>query len=44
LPGALTAAVPAAAGGLEQCRKAILADFCKHAFDGSGADNFFDAV
>jgi hypothetical protein len=30
-------------GGLEQCRKAILCDFCKHAFDGSGADNFFDA-
>lgn len=30
-------------GGVEACRKTILADFCKHAFDGSGADNFFDA-
>lgn len=24
-------------------RRAILADFFKHAFDGSGADNYFDA-
>lgn len=24
-------------------RKSILQDFFKHAFDGSGADNFFDA-
>ncbi len=30
-------------GGVDQCRKAILVDFCRHAFDGSGADNFFDA-
>lgn len=30
-------------GGLEECRKAILCDFFRHAFDGSGADNFFDA-
>ncbi|GAX77609.1 hypothetical protein CEUSTIGMA_g5053.t1 [Chlamydomonas eustigma] len=33
----------AAFGGVEQCRKTILIDFCRHAFDGSGADNFFDA-
>ncbi len=26
-------------GGVEQCRKAILVDFCRHAFDGSGADS-----
>lgn len=25
------------------CRKSILQDFFKHAFDGGGADNFFDA-
>lgn len=30
-------------GGIDTCRKAILCDFCRHAFDGSGADNFFDA-
>jgi hypothetical protein len=30
-------------GGLEACRRTILCDFCRHAFDGSGADNFFDA-
>jgi hypothetical protein len=30
-------------GGVEECRKAILLDFFRHAFDGSGADNFFDA-
>jgi hypothetical protein len=23
--------------------KTIITDFCRHAFDGSGADNFFDA-
>eukprot|EP00918_Siedleckia_nematoides_P058061 GHVU01126570.1.p1 GENE.GHVU01126570.1~~GHVU01126570.1.p1 ORF type:complete len:690 (+),score=112.56 GHVU01126570.1:156-2225(+) len=28
---------------LESCRKQILWDFFKFAFDGSGADNFFDA-
>lgn len=28
---------------VEGCRKSILADFYRHAFDGSGADNFFDA-
>jgi hypothetical protein len=35
--------ITAAFGGVEQCRKSILIDFCRHAFDGSGADNFFDA-
>ena len=30
-------------GSAERCRKFILADFFRHAFDGSGADNFFDA-
>ncbi|ETV84527.1 hypothetical protein H257_03707 [Aphanomyces astaci] len=30
-------------GGAEFVRQSILADFFKHAFDGSGADNFFDA-
>jgi hypothetical protein len=30
-------------GGVEPLRVHILRDFFKHAFDGSGADNFFDA-
>ncbi|KAJ3291720.1 hypothetical protein HK104_005858 [Borealophlyctis nickersoniae] len=30
-------------GGVEKLRKDILCDFFRHAFDGSGADNFFDA-
>ena len=30
-------------GGLEKARVDILHDFFKHAFDGSGADNFYDA-
>ena len=30
-------------GGPEAAQKLILADFFRHAFDGSGADNFFDA-
>lgn len=30
-------------GGVEKCRKDMLLDFFKSAFDGSGADNFFDA-
>ncbi|EGC29067.1 hypothetical protein DICPUDRAFT_59022 [Dictyostelium purpureum] len=30
-------------GGPENLTKLILSDFFKHAFDGSGADNFFDA-
>lgn len=30
-------------GGVRRLQKLILADFFRHAFDGSGADNFFDA-
>lgn len=30
-------------GGIQSLQKLILADFFRHAFDGSGADNFFDA-
>ena len=30
-------------GGIEELKKSILADFFRYAFDGSGADNFFDA-
>jgi hypothetical protein len=30
-------------GGVKSLQKQILADFFRHAFDGSGADNFFDA-
>lgn len=30
-------------GGVEKLTKDILVDFFRHAFDGSGADNFFDA-
>mmetsp|Transcript_32540 Transcript_32540/g.74347 ORF Transcript_32540/g.74347 Transcript_32540/m.74347 type:complete len:602 (+) Transcript_32540:107-1912(+) len=30
-------------GGAKRLQKLILADFFRHAFDGSGADNFFDA-
>lgn len=30
-------------GDVQNCRKHILADFYRHAFDGSGADNSFDA-
>ena len=39
----LRAYVESAFGSPERCRKHILADFFRHAFDGSGADNFFDA-
>eukprot|EP01125_Pyxidicula_operculata_P009456 TRINITY_DN3119_c1_g1_i4.p1 TRINITY_DN3119_c1_g1~~TRINITY_DN3119_c1_g1_i4.p1 ORF type:complete len:620 (-),score=166.80 TRINITY_DN3119_c1_g1_i4:204-1931(-) len=30
-------------GSAEKCKKEILADFFRHGFDGSGADNYFDA-
>ena len=40
---ALRSFLDEAYGGWEACRKAILLDFFRHAFDGSGADNFFDA-
>lgn len=30
-------------GGALPLKKRILADFFRHGFDGSGADNFFDA-
>lgn len=41
--GSLRGYIDSMFGGLEGCRKAILVDFCRHAFDGSGADNFYDA-
>lgn len=37
------AAYLAARGGPDAVKKEILSDFFKHGFDGSGADNFFDA-
>jgi Protein of unknown function (DUF2009) len=49
LPRLATASAAAASyvntafGGVEAARHAVLLDFCRHAFDGSGADNFFDA-
>ena len=30
-------------GSIDNCIREILADFFRHGFDGSGADNFFDA-
>ena len=35
--------VESAFGSVELCKMAILTDFFRHAFDGSGADNFYDA-
>jgi hypothetical protein len=39
----IAAYMDAAFGGAEACKQEILCDFFRHAFDGSGADNFFDA-
>ncbi len=39
----IAAYLESAFGGVERCRQTILTDFCRHAFNGSGADNFFDA-
>jgi len=39
----LKAYIDATFGGKENLKKEILADFFRHGFDGSGADNFFDA-
>jgi hypothetical protein len=30
-------------GTTDNCKRAVLCDFFRHAFDGSGADNFYDA-
>ena len=35
--------IDATFGSIESCQKHILCDFIRHGFDGSGADNFFDA-
>ena len=41
-PG-VTEYVSATFGSVEGCQKTILGDFFRHGFDGSGADNFYDA-
>ena len=35
--------IEAAFGSVDGAKNAILVDFFRHAFDGSGADNFYDA-
>ena len=40
---AIKAYVDSIYGDVQMCKKQILADFFRHAFDGSGADNSFDA-
>mmetsp|Transcript_6230 Transcript_6230/g.9842 ORF Transcript_6230/g.9842 Transcript_6230/m.9842 type:complete len:544 (+) Transcript_6230:128-1759(+) len=40
---ALTTLVQQKYGSIENAQRAILHDFFRHAFDGSGADNFFEA-
>ena len=39
----LGAYIQATFGGAERLKKTICTDFFRHAFNGSGADNFFDA-
>ncbi|VVT49613.1 uncharacterized protein SAPINGB_P002356 [Magnusiomyces paraingens] len=39
----LRAWIDAQFGSIEQLKRTILCDFFKHGFDGSGADNFYDA-
>ena len=40
---AIASYVDSAFGGPDRLVKTVLADFFRHGFDGSGADNFFDA-
>jgi Protein of unknown function (DUF2009) len=39
----LAAYINSSFGSKEEAKKKILGDFFRHGFDGSGADNFFDA-
>ena len=43
LPQIMQEYIDSTFGGVEECQTLILADFFKHAFDGSGADNNYDA-
>ena len=40
----MRADVAACVNANARLKRTILTDFFRHAFDGSGADNFFDAV